>query len=114
MYESPITLINGAFYLNLEDGVYKAVRQTGVVVDKDELIKALKYDRDQYNKGYADAKAEQKRKKFIDIITEYPVQGGKPYFSIRYEENGEIFEGFGTYKPEVLAEYIHEFMEEEQ
>ena len=39
MYESPITLISGAFHLNLEDGVYKAVRQTGVVVDKDELIK---------------------------------------------------------------------------
>lgn len=66
MYESPITLINGAFHLNLEDGVYKAVRQTGVVVDKDELIKALKYDRGQYEKGYADAKAERKKGKWID------------------------------------------------
>lgn len=66
MYESPITLISGAFHLNLEDGVYKAVRQTGVVVDKDELIKALKYDRGQYEKGYADAKAEQKKGEWIN------------------------------------------------
>lgn len=66
MYESPITLISGAFHLNLEDGVYKAVRQTGVVVDKDELIKALKYDRGQYEKGYADAKAERKTGRWID------------------------------------------------
>ena len=26
--------------------------QIGLNIDKDELIKALKYDRDQYNKGY--------------------------------------------------------------
>lgn len=66
MYESPITLINGELQLSLENGVYKAVRQTGVVVDKDELIKALKYDRGQYEKGYADAKAEQKRGKWVN------------------------------------------------
>ncbi len=63
---------------------------------------------------------KKKGKKFIEIVTEYPSMysspeyEGKPYFSIRYEENGEIFEGFGTYKPEVLAEYMYEyFMEEE-
>lgn len=26
-------------------------------IDKDELLKALKYDRDQYNQGYSDGKA---------------------------------------------------------
>lgn len=31
----------------------------GVNVDKEELLKALKYDREQYEKGYRDAKAEQ-------------------------------------------------------
>lgn len=66
MYESPITLINGELQLSLENGVYKAVRQTGVVVDKDELIKALKYDRGQYEKGYADAKAERKKGQWIN------------------------------------------------
>ena len=54
-------------------------------------------------------------KKFIEIVVEYPAicpypeYEGKPYFSIRYEENGEKFEGFGTYKPEVLSEYIREY-----
>lgn len=79
MYESPITLITGELKLSLEDGVYKAVRQTGIEVDKDELIKALKYDRRQYEKGYADAKAEQKKGKWIE-------KGRKPYCS----ECGEV------------------------
>ena len=30
----------------------KAVIEIGISVDKGELIKALEYDRDQYNKGY--------------------------------------------------------------
>ena len=39
--------------------------QINVDVDKEELVKALKYDRDQYNKGYQDAKAiiERREKK---------------------------------------------------
>lgn len=32
-----------------------------VSIDKEELIKALNYDRHQYEKGYADAKAEYQR-----------------------------------------------------
>lgn len=36
-----------------------AVEQAvGYEVNKHELLKALQYDRDQYEKGYADAKAE--------------------------------------------------------
>lgn len=59
---------------------------------------------------------EQKNgKKFIEIVAAYsvicpyPEYKGKPYFSIRYEENGEKNEGFGTYKPEVLSQYIREY-----
>lgn len=71
----------------------------------DVVIKALKQQ-------------EQKNgKKFIEIVIEYPDPAicpypdykGKPYFSIRYEENGEKFDDFGTYKPEVLSEYIREY-----
>lgn len=65
MYKSPITLISNEIQLNLEDGMYKAVKQIGIEVDKDELISALKYDRGQYEKGYADAKAEQKSGKWL-------------------------------------------------
>lgn len=62
------------------------------------------------------AQPEQKNgKKFIEIVAEYPAicpypeYEGKPYFSIRYEENGEKIEGFGTYNPEVLSKYIREY-----
>ena len=51
--------------------------------------------------------------RFIEIVVEYPEDcpeyKGKPYFSILYDEDGELFEGFGTYKPEVLSEYIREY-----
>lgn len=36
----------------------KAIRKVGVNVDKGELIKALQYDRNQYEKGYEDGKNE--------------------------------------------------------
>ena len=57
MYKSPIDIIHGELELKFEDEICKAVRNIGIVVDKDELIKALKYDRDQYDKGYKDALA---------------------------------------------------------
>lgn len=44
-----------------DNNVYKAVLRAGVQVDKSELIRALQYDRDQYLKGYSDAKAEYDR-----------------------------------------------------
>lgn len=65
MYESPITMISNGIRLSLEDEVYKVVEQIGIEVDKNELVKALNYDREQYEKGYADAKAEQKKGKWI-------------------------------------------------
>ena len=57
------------------------------------------------------------RRKFEEIVVEYPPKDlctyseyrGKPYFSIKYKENGEHFIGFGTYKPEVLSRYLQEY-----
>ena len=57
MYESPISVIESAhteFTIDIENNVYKAIRQIEIDVDKDELIKALAYDRQQYEKGYRD------------------------------------------------------------
>jgi len=42
-------------------------------------------------------------------ISVYPEYEGKPYFSIKYTENGQGFIGYGTYKPEVLSEYLKEY-----
>lgn len=38
----------------IESEIYKAVMNVGVNVDKEELVKALQYDREQYQKGYKD------------------------------------------------------------
>lgn len=42
----------------------------------------------------------------ISTYTEYE---GKPYFSIKYTENGQEFIGYGTYKPEVLSGYLKDY-----
>ena len=39
----------------------------------------------------------------------YPEYRDKPYFSIKYEEDGRHIIGFGTYKPEVLSRYLREY-----
>lgn len=53
-YSSPIQLILSDIQMKLEDNVCEAVQSVGVNVDKDELIKALQYDREQYAKGFTD------------------------------------------------------------
>ena len=50
MYESPIKVIQGE--------ILKAVHRVGVTVDRDELIRALRYDREQYQKGFDDARED--------------------------------------------------------
>lgn len=53
-YQSPVNIVYQGFHTQLEGDIYKAIQSYGVCVDKDELIKALQYDRDQYKKGFAD------------------------------------------------------------
>lgn len=53
-YESPIKTVIGEAKTEIDNGVYKAVCQIGIRVDKDELIRALQHDRGQYDKGFAD------------------------------------------------------------
>lgn len=71
MYENPITQmisdISSQMVKNQENQLMYEVRQNiGYDIDKDELIKALNYDRDQYNKGYVDGiKAKQE---LLDLI----------------------------------------------
>lgn len=60
MYESPITQIMSDISTHMiqekENQLMMQMRQTiGYDLDKEELIKALQYDRDQYHKGFTDA-----------------------------------------------------------
>jgi hypothetical protein len=54
MYNSPIEMIIGNMQIQQEGEIFRAVQEIGVNVDKDELLKALQYDRGQYEKGYDD------------------------------------------------------------
>jgi len=54
MYQSPIDVIMGQMNMTIENEICKAVQNVGVNVDKEELLKALQYDRGQYQKGYRD------------------------------------------------------------
>ena len=54
MYEPIINLIAGEMAYELEGEIYRAIQKYAVDVNKEELLKALQYDRDQYDKGYQD------------------------------------------------------------
>ena len=58
MYESPITRITEDIMKDIEkreeDYLIELVHKVGFDIDKEELAKALRYDRDQYEKGFDD------------------------------------------------------------
>ena len=63
MYESPITqnITDIATQIReAQDGrlVYEVQQAIGYDINKEELIKALRYDRDQYQKGYEDGRKD--------------------------------------------------------
>lgn len=65
-YQSPITAqfcgsLNDEMIKFSEDTALTEIKEAiGYNIDKEELIKALVYDRHQYEKGYQDGKAEAK------------------------------------------------------
>ena len=66
MYESPIKIfessiesVSKSLVKEKEDAIVLEIhRQLGVDVDRGELIRALQYDRFQYDKGYADGRRD--------------------------------------------------------
>ena len=83
MWESPVNLIMSEIQTEIakrqEGEVLKAVQSIGVDIDKDELIRALNYDRDQYEKGYQDAMAELVRCKDCDYADYSGMPKGRLY-----------------------------------
>ena len=57
MYQSPIEIIQGQLRLEMENNILRAVQEQDIRVDKHELLRALQYDRNQYEAGYLDGKA---------------------------------------------------------
>ena len=64
MYKPPIEIVMKEVFQKMnedfENSVLKAVQKVDINVDKEELLKALIYDRGQYDKGYEDAMNEVK------------------------------------------------------
>lgn len=90
MYKSPIELIIKDYHMQIvkqqEDNVYRAVQEYGVTVDKEELVKALQYDRNQYEKGYKDA-INDVLKTLEKVSAEYPYKiAGKSEAYSQYNE----------------------------
>lgn len=57
MYRSPIEITYGQMQMQIDNDIVRAVQSYNVNVDREELIRALQYDRNQYEKGYMDGKA---------------------------------------------------------
>lgn len=86
MYESPIQTYIDKITSSIREDYATAYEQKivteissriGVSVDKDELLRALAYDRNQYEKGFADGKlsmcmydSEEKVKEFYEKLLE--------------------------------------------
>ena len=51
-YDSPIRTIASQIEMSMDGEILKACQRVGVDVNKEELIKALNYDREQYEKGF--------------------------------------------------------------
>lgn len=75
-YEPPIEIIATQWRTECENGALKAVREYFPLVNKDELIKALQYDRDQYDKGYVDGATE-----FAERLKKWFVENSNYWFS---------------------------------
>lgn len=75
-YESPISVhtafVTNSIKENQEGVILEAVQKIGVDVDKEELLKALRYDRGQYEKGVADG-YEQGHKDGWNAALEYVI-----------------------------------------
>lgn len=72
MYNSPITVIENLVQEQTqekENEIFTTIKsQIAVDVDKDELLKALRYDRHQYEQGYEDGVMNE-RQHWINWLT---------------------------------------------
>lgn len=80
MYELPIEAVSMDYADDMESVVCRGLLKFGIKVNKEELIRALKYDRGQYYKGYKDCLKDRVKilEKQLDIAIKdlcYTAQG---------------------------------------
>ena len=72
---------------------------------------------DEYDASYCRKQEDYMYREFVEILVSYPPADlciyseykGKPYYSIKYRENGKEYVGFGTYKIEILSQWIKDY-----
>ena len=97
-YESPVKVFQDEIQMQIENEIMKAVCGVGVAVDKEELLKALKYDREQYEKGFSDCETTYKKK--IEDVLERLEKKIKPLHNPNW--NAAIEESIQIIKGELL------------
>ena len=76
MYDSPITVYYEDIEKRVEGDLVKTVFKLGFDVDEKELMKALNYDREQYQKGYKDGRGSLVRCRECTIKKAVPHKDG--------------------------------------
>ena len=76
MYKSPIEIYASQMSVEYENGVLQYVQKYFPYVDKDELYKALQYDRNQYDEGFVDGATE-----LANRLKEWFVENSNYWFS---------------------------------
>lgn len=90
-YNSPIDIIYGQVQMDFDGKVVSAVQQFDINVDREELIKALQYDRGQYEKGYADG-CKETADKFATMLKDVLVKAYDHYAEMDRKNHEKGFE----------------------
>ena len=118
-YEPPITMLMNDIEAKIESDCINVVQHYGFNVDKDELMKALNYDRDQYNKGYQDgvkkALSERSQDEWIPVSERLPNRNGVYNVTRRTEEGNCLtdscyFDGTDTWHDDTRINHGRKYL----
>lgn len=92
MYEPPIQIDTKDIQSKFENDVMTVIQEYGISVDKNELVKALNYDRNQYFKGYMDGRlAAESKTEWISVEESLPRHGQLCIVAYAFDSNPEYF-----------------------
>lgn len=113
-YESPIEMIVSDIKTQMDNDAVKVVQSYGFNVDKEELTKALAYDRNQYQEGYYDGvNACQEQMRELEALRQEQVREFET-LQKAYELACETLSyGWGREQREEIKEYYLKQAEEE-
>lgn len=89
MYKSPVEIVQEQLKTQLDNKIlFRVTQEIGINIDKDELLKALAYDRQQYEKGYNKAIDDFKIRFFCELNNRVV----QPIFSKRIQSQFTIYD----------------------